>query len=96
MGHESCDGVGGDRITRREGDESVRRSRWTSGHLVVGAGLVAVVVCVANFALGEVGAGIAAAIVGLMAFGVGLDWIGMDRRRIRQAEREWFNSHPAC
>ena len=35
------------------------------------------------------------AIVGMLAFGAGLDWIGMDRRRIRQADRDWFASHPA-
>ena len=53
-------------------------------------GVLAIVVCVANFALGEVTAGLAAAIVGMLAFGAGLDWIAMDRRRIRQAQREWF------
>jgi hypothetical protein len=93
MTHHSRDGG---RITRRDETGSVPKSGWTSGHIVVGAGVLALVVCVANFALGEVGAGIAAAIVGLMAFGAGLDWIGMDRRRIRQAEREWFNTHRAC
>jgi hypothetical protein len=32
---------------------------------------------------------------GVLAFGAGLDWLTMDRRRIRQAEREWFITHPA-
>ncbi|MGO9693828.1 MAG: LapA family protein [Mycobacterium sp.] len=54
---------------------------------------MAFVVCVTNFALGQAGAGVAAAIVGLLAFGAGLAWLAMDRRRIRQAERDWF-SHP--
>ncbi|OIN82624.1 hypothetical protein BMG05_01305 [Mycobacterium malmoense] len=31
---------------------------------------------------------VAAAIVGLLAFGAGLAWLAMDRRRIRDAERE--------
>ena len=62
---------------------------------MVAAAALAFVVCVTNFALGEVSAGIAAAIVALLAFGAGLDWLAMDRRRIRQAEREWFISHPA-
>lgn len=92
MRHEARDGEG---TTRRDADESVRGSGWTAGRVVVGVGVLALVVCVANFALGEVSAGIAAAIVGLLAFGAGLDWIGMDHRRIRQAEREWFTSHPA-
>jgi hypothetical protein len=66
----------------------------TPGLIVVGAAVLALVVCVTNFALGEVGAGVAAAIIGLMALGAGLDWLSMDRRRIRQAERDWFVSHP--
>jgi len=55
----------------------------------------AFVVCVTNFALGEVNAGIDAAIVGLLAFAAGLDWLAMDRRRMRQAERELLINHPA-
>ncbi|MGZ4526905.1 MAG: LapA family protein [Mycobacterium sp.] len=55
----------------------------------------AFVVCVATFALGDAGAGVAAAIVAVLAFGAGLDWLAMDRRRIRQAEREWPIGHAA-
>ncbi|OBA62596.1 hypothetical protein A5647_06850 [Mycobacterium sp. 1100029.7] len=64
------------------------------GIFIIGAAVIALVVCVANFALGHVGGGVTAAIVGLMALGAGLDWLGMDRRRLRQAEREWFATHP--
>ena len=59
------------------------------GLVVVGVAFVAFVVCVTNFAFGQAGAGVAAAIVGLLAFGAGLAWIAMDRRRIRDAERGW-------
>jgi membrane associated rhomboid family serine protease len=62
---------------------------------VVGAAVIALVVCITGFALDEVGIGLSAAIVGLMALGVGLDWLAMDGRRIRQAEREWFGRHRA-
>ncbi|MEZ0352187.1 LapA family protein [Mycobacterium sp. pR1184] len=72
-----------------------QRSVRTPGMLVVGAAVIALVVCVVGFALGQIGIGLSAAIVGLMALGVGLDWLAMDGRRIRQAEREWFASHPA-
>jgi hypothetical protein len=57
------------------------------GLVVVAAAAVALVVCVTNFALGEAGAGVVAAIVGLLAFGAGLAWLAMDRRQIRDAER---------
>ncbi len=73
------------------GDESARRR----GLVVVGAAALAFVVCVATFALGQAGAGVAAAIVAMLAFGAGLSWLGMDRRRIRQTERDWATiSHP--
>jgi len=65
------------------------------GRIVVGVAVLAFVVCVADFALGEAGPGVVAAIVALLAFGAGLSWLAMDRRRIRQAERECLISHPA-
>ncbi|HET9893026.1 MAG TPA: LapA family protein [Mycobacterium sp.] len=60
----------------------------TPGLLVVAAAALAFVVCVANFALGEAGAGVAAASFSMLAFGAGLAWLAMDRRRIRDAERD--------
>jgi hypothetical protein len=81
-------------LMRHNSDEPPQDSVRTPGLLVVGAAVLALVVCVTNFALGQVGAGVTAAIVGLMALGAGLDWLAMDRRRIRQAERDWFISHP--
>jgi hypothetical protein len=95
MSDDSRDSVNDDRLAGRNANEPAQPSGWTPGLSVVLAGVLAIVVCVANFALGEVTAGIAAAIVGMLAFGAGLDWIAMDRRRICQAEREWFASHPA-
>lgn len=57
--------------------------------------MLAFVVCVTNFVLGQADTGVAAAIVGLLAFGAGLAWLAMDRRRIRESEREWPMDHPA-
>jgi hypothetical protein len=69
--------------------------RRTPGLLVVAAAALAFVVCVANFALGEAGAGVAAAIFSMLAFGAGLAWLAMDRRRIREAERDRLTGRPA-
>ncbi|OBB90132.1 hypothetical protein [Mycobacterium sp. 852002-40037_SCH5390672] len=71
-----------------------QETRQTPGLLVVAAAALAFIVCVANFALGEAGAGVAAAIISMLAFGAGLSWLAMDRRRIRDAEREWVISRP--
>lgn len=74
---------------------SARDAAATSGLAAVGIAAVAFVVCVANFALGHAGAGVTAAIVAMLAFGAGLAWLAMDRRRIRQEQRDWTISRPA-
>jgi hypothetical protein len=63
--------------------------------VVIAAAALVFVVGLTNFALGQVGLGVAAVSVGLLVFGAGLSWLAMERRRIRQAEREWLIDHPA-
>ena len=75
--------------TRRDGVASMPDSDRSTGLVVVAAAVLALVVCVANFALGQADAGVAAAIVCLLGFGAGLAWVAMDHRRIRDAERDW-------
>jgi Na+-driven multidrug efflux pump len=66
------------------------------GLLTVAVAVLSFAVCVATFALGHAGAGVAAGIVALLAFAAGLAWLSMDRRRFRQAERDWvIQHHPA-
>ncbi len=84
-----------DGTTCRYADESEHDSQRTPGLVVVAAAVIAFVVCITNFALGQARVGVAAAIIALLAFGAGLSWLAMDGRRIRQAEREWVISHPA-
>jgi len=84
-----------DQTTRPRAGESLHGSENTIGLLVVTVAALAFVVCLATFSLGEVGAGIDAASVGLLAFGAGLSWLSMDRRRIRQTEREFPTRHRA-
>ncbi|MHA7653155.1 LapA family protein [Mycobacterium sp. ML4] len=57
--------------------------------LVVMAGaILAFVVSLAAFAFGQVGLGVSLASAGMLVFGAGLSWLGMERRRVRAAERE--------
>lgn len=91
MRHSSVDHDG---TAARYGDESVRDVAQRPGLVVVGAAALALVVCMANFALGQAHAGVVAAIIAMLAFGAGLAWLAMDRRRIRQAQREWVIGHP--
>ena len=83
------------RRTTRDTTAPSRGSDRSPGLVVVAAAVLAFVVCVTNFALGEAHAGVAAAIIGLLAFGAGLSWLAMDRRRIRDDERNRRMSHPA-
>lgn len=86
------------RIAGRSGNAPAQRQTPrlpAPGQVFVVAALVAFVVCLATFALGQPGAGVAAAIVAMLAFGAGLSWLSMDRRRIRDAERQWLGAHPA-
>ncbi|MEE2855622.1 MAG: LapA family protein [Actinomycetota bacterium] len=75
----------------RTADRDVHRSAEarTAGLLVVAAAALAFAVCVTTFALGEAHAGVVSAIVSMLAFGAGLSWLAMDRRRVRDAERNW-------
>lgn len=85
-----------DRTIDRRAHGSVPAAAQTPGRLVVAAAALAFAACVTNFALGQAGAGVAAAIVAMLAFGAGLSWLAMDRRRIRDAERQWVIRHPAA
>jgi hypothetical protein len=85
------DPVGDDRTPGRAANDAERMT----GLAIVGAAALAFVVCVATFALGHAGAGVFSAIVALLGFGAGLAWLAMNRRRIRQEERDWVISHPA-
>ncbi len=72
-----------------------RNARRSPGLLIMGIAVLAFGVCLITFALGEVGAGVVAASVGLLAFGAGLAWLVMDGRRFRDAERGCGMHRPA-
>lgn len=50
--------------------------------------VLAFVVSVAAFAFGQAGVGVSIASGGMLVFGAGLSWLSMERRRVRDAERE--------
>jgi hypothetical protein len=60
---------------------------------VVAVAILAVAASVANFALGQPRVAVTAASIGLLAIGAGLSWLSMERRRVRQAERELVTDH---
>ena len=92
MGDNSRDRVDRHRTTLPRAGESMKNTWRMPGLLLVGAG-VAAFVCLAAFALGRVGVGIAATVVALLASGAGLAWLAMEGRRVREAQRERVSDH---
>jgi Flp pilus assembly protein TadB len=58
------------------------------GTFLVAAGGAAFVICLVAFAWAQVGVGVAAFVVSLLALGAGLASLTMDGRRARHVERE--------
>ena len=94
MGDISRNPAGQDPTARPDSHQSTKDVERAPRLVVVAAAVLAFVVCPLIFAAGQVGAGIAAVIAGLLTFGVGLDWLAMEGRRVRQADREWCANHP--
>jgi hypothetical protein len=90
----TCNRVDHERSARRDAVQPAQHLERSPGFVVVAAAVLALLMCVADFALGKAHAGVAAAIIGLLAFGAGLSWLGMDRRRIRDAERHRRVGYP--
>ncbi|MCV7004935.1 hypothetical protein BHQ23_22325 [Mycobacterium gordonae] len=56
--------------------------------MVMAGAVLAFVVSVAAFAFGQAGVGVSVSSGGMLVFGAGLSWLSMERRRVREAERE--------
>jgi hypothetical protein len=93
MGDTSRDPIDRHRTTRSRAGESMKNAARTPGMFLVAAGVVAFAVCLASFALRQVGLGVGAAVVALLATGAGFGWMAMESRRIRHVEREWSSTH---
>jgi hypothetical protein len=94
MGDISREPADHDPIAHPSRGESTKDVERAPRLVVIAAAVLAFVVCPLIFAAGQVGAGIAAVTAGLLGFGVGLDWLAMEGRRVRQADREWSANHP--
>jgi uncharacterized membrane protein YcjF (UPF0283 family) len=92
MGDTSGDPIDHHRTTEPRAGESMKSGAKTPALLLFAAGVVAFVVCLASFAERQVGVGVGAAVVALVAMGAGFAWLGMESRRIRQVQQEWKNT----
>lgn len=89
MGDRSDDPVDHHRTTRQRAGEGFKDSAKLPGIALLAAGLVAFVICLAGFAVKQVGIGVAAIIVALLATGAGLGWFAFERRRLHAVQRTW-------
>jgi hypothetical protein len=92
MGDTGSDPVDHYRTTRPLAGETTKNTAKAVSLIFVAVTLVAFVACLASFALRQVGIGLGAAIVGLLAAGAALAWSTMEGRRLRQVQRETSKS----
>jgi hypothetical protein len=93
MGDTASDPIDHDRTTQPLAGETMKNTAKTPGLFLVAVAVVAFVVCLASFALRQVGVGLGAAIVTLLAAGAALAWSAMEARRVREVQREWSSTH---
>ncbi len=93
MGDTSRDPIDHHRTTEPRAGESMKSGAKTPALLLFAVGVVAFVVCLASFAERQVGVGVGAVVVALLATGAGFAWLGMESRRIRQVQQEWKSIH---
>jgi len=74
--------------------DALKDPEKASGLIIVVAGVVSFALALVNFVLGQVGLGITALIVALLAAGGGSAWLAAEGRRARAAERKWPVGHP--
>lgn len=71
-------------------DDFETKVEWVPCLVVVLGTVLAFTVSAVSFTLGRAGVGVAAASAGMLVFSAGLAWLAEERRRVRQAEREFL------
>jgi protein-S-isoprenylcysteine O-methyltransferase Ste14 len=93
MGDTAGDPVDHHRTTQPLAAETMKNTAKTPGLVFVAVAVVAFVVCLASFAIHQIGVGVGAAIVTLATAGAALAWLAMESRRVRDVQREWGSTH---
>lgn len=93
MGDTAGDPIDHHRTTQPLAGETMKNTAKTPGLIFVAVAVVAFVICLASFAIHQIGVGVDAAIVTLLTAGAALAWLAMEARRVRQVEREWDSTH---
>ena len=94
MGDTYRDPVDHVRTTRSHAGESmIDVLRWP-GYVLVVAGVIAVVGCLAAFGTGHQSQGMTTGVVAVATMTFGLVWLAFEHRRVRRIEDRWYDAHP--
>jgi uncharacterized membrane protein YhhN len=94
MGDTYHDPVDHVRTTRSHAGESMIDVMSWPGYLLVVAGVIAVVGCLAAFGTGHHNEGMTTGVLAVVAMTVGLAWLAIEHRRVRRLEEQWHRAHP--
>jgi tetrahydromethanopterin S-methyltransferase subunit C len=90
----SQDPVDHARTTRQHAGESMKNGVNAPGLIAVGVGVVALFVGLFAFATGHEVAGVVAVVLAVLLGGVGMGWLALAHRKVRETERRWHAEHP--
>jgi bacteriorhodopsin len=93
MGDDASDPIDHHWTTQPLTGETMKTTAKAPGWVFVAVAVVAFVICLASFAVRQVGVGVGAAIVALLGAGAALAWLTMEGRRVRQVQRDWSRTH---
>ncbi|MGH3531617.1 MAG: protein UsfY [Mycobacterium sp.] len=94
MGDTYRDPVDHVRTTRSHAGESMIDVVSWPGYLLIVAGVIAVVGCLAAFGTGHHSQGMTTGVLAVVAMTVGLVWLAIEHRRVRRLEERWHSAHP--
>jgi FtsH-binding integral membrane protein len=94
MGDTYLDPVDHVRTTRSHAGESMIDVAGWPGYLLLAAGLIAVVGCLAAFGTGHQSQGMTTGVIAIVALTFGLVWLTFEHRRVRRIEDRWYAAHP--
>lgn len=94
MGDTYHDPVDHVRTTRSHAGESMIDVLSWPGYLLIVAGVIGVVGCLAAFGTGHHNEGMTTGVLAVVAMTVGLAWLAIEHRRVRRLEEQWHRAHP--
>lgn len=94
MGDTAKDPVDHDRTNCQYTGETMKDIRFIPGLILCAIGIGAVAVSIHLFAIGYMGEGALAAVVAIVAAGVGVTWMRAEHHRVMHRNQRWMADHP--